>query len=78
MHIETKQDQDILFYAFRYALGRKSSVVDTTVSVLISNWDELPASYKHKIKMEIKRDARNVDIVTEYYVEQWQKILELK
>jgi hypothetical protein len=47
-------NEDIIFYAFRYALGRKSYAVSDVVNYLLEVWDELTSETQQMIIKEIK------------------------
>lgn len=48
-------DNDLIIYAFRYALGRRSYVVSDVVSALADLWDKLKYNQKVTIRNEIMR-----------------------
>lgn len=77
-NIELIISEDMLFYAFRYCLGRMTGAVSECVQYIIFNWNNLKPYTQEMIQNEI-RDAitknwagRNCDI------KEWNKILELK
>ena len=47
-------ERDLLIYAFRYALGRRTYAVSTIVELLKSNWDTLSEGDKWLYINEIK------------------------
>jgi ribosome biogenesis SPOUT family RNA methylase Rps3 len=53
MRITDKFDRDILCYAFRYALGRRSYAVGIVIDELRRNWDDLTPFDRKLIKKEI-------------------------
>lgn len=53
--IVLKHPEDILFYAFRYTLGRRSYSVSTVVEELMSNYENLSESTKSTIVKEIEK-----------------------
>lgn len=71
-------DRDILFYAFRYALGRSTYAVHTMVAVLTSNWDKLSTHDKNKIKKEIRDMFLDRTTLMDMDKREWTKILELE
>jgi len=72
-----KTTDNILFYAFRYALGRSSYAVDDVVKELISQWDNLDIISQSQIKKEVKDHlAINKDSTLDR--ELWEMILFLK
>jgi len=72
-------NQDILlFCAFRYALGRRTYVVGTLVSILKANWDHMSPLRRGMFKKEI-REAIDRDMCgSKYDIEEWQRILNLE
>ena len=72
-----KYSLDILFYAFRYSLGRQTYAVDTVVKDLLINWHEINPNTQGLIQKEIKEAIYNKQAGMSCDVEQWKKILEL-
>lgn len=69
--------ENILFMAFRYALGRMTYVTLDVSTEIINKWDELSDKYKNLIQKEIKQ-AINDDIAgMDMDVAEWEKILKL-
>lgn len=72
----SREDQDVLFYAFRYALGRKTGVVGFMVELILKRWDKISDRDKRQMKDEIQY-AINMDTAGQSCdIEQWKKILE--
>lgn len=71
-------DEDIIFLAFRYALGRATYVVLDVVEVLTANWDKLSPHIRALIHKEIEeaiiRERAGWKTVD---VPEWEKILKL-
>jgi len=70
-------DPDILFYAFRYALGRKTYAVATVVEEMTSNWTELPLRHRVKMQEEIRTAIKEERAGAQMDIQEWQKILQL-
>jgi len=70
--------ENILIYAFRYALGRETSSVAALVEELIENWNKLSFQTKTVIKKEIKEAIDNNKAGARMDIEEWKKILLLK
>ena len=70
-------DQDFLFLAFRYALGRKTYVVSMVVDELIKQWPNLNDANKSKIKTEIEQAIYEDLAGWDCDVVEWKKILNL-
>jgi len=68
-------NEDIAFYAFRYALGRRTYSVGIVVSYLLDNWDLLSAKTKETIKSEITEAINNNNAGMEMDVKEWSKLL---
>ena len=68
-------NDDITFYAFRYALGRKTYAVQTVVDYLLENWHLLSPNTRNKIKSETGNAIKNNNAGMEMDVEQWKKLL---
>ena len=71
------KNSDILFFAFRYALGRKTYVVSQVSDHIIKHWDEIPTKDQIQMKEEIReamRMGRSGWLVDQ---DAWERILEL-
>ncbi len=55
MKIEDKNDLNIVFFAFRYALGRKTGAVPMVINKVKELWDEFPLHDKEQFLSETKR-----------------------
>ena len=76
MHsIMTTADTNIIFYAFRYALGRKTGAVSEVVMYILNHWRQIPEKYKQQMKDEINH-AINMGIAGMVCdIAEWNKIL---
>lgn len=63
-----------LVCAFRYALGRKSFVVEQIVNDILANWDKISSKsqFVEDIQIYMKLYGKNDD-----YDMQWQRILDM-
>lgn len=48
-----KEDIDILFFAFRYALGRRTAAVPMVADYMKNHWDDIDERTQRKIQEEI-------------------------
>ena len=71
-------NEEILFYAFRYALGRRSYAVSEVSDAIIENWDSLSNTYKDLIIEEINTAIKNKSAGMECDIKNWQRILLLE
>ena len=70
-------NNEITFSAFRYALPRHNTIVNTTVNYILDNWDEIESNYKDLMCKEITKHF-------EYFkessfqcdIDDWQRILD--
>ena len=69
--------EDFLFFAFRYALGRRTYVVSMMVSELKKQWDNLDPHTKSKIQKEITEAIQYGDAGMDIDVHEWKTILDL-
>ena len=89
----THEDQQILIYAMRYALGMHGKVVIDVTNKIIANWKDLEAYHQKIIKGEIKLNfdaiereeekmkvkyKKEVDLMATSDRTNWEKILDLK
>lgn len=73
-----KNDEDVLFYAFRYALGRRTGAVSFMVDRLKENWDNLPPTTKEQIQGEIRKyNDLHGSLGGDCDIRAWQEILDL-
>lgn len=70
--------EDILFYAFRYCLGRMTGAVSECVQSLIFNWDNLKPHTQGMIHSEIREAIVNQQGGMDCDVKEWGKILKLE
>jgi hypothetical protein len=74
----TNHDQDtILFYAFRYALGRMTYAVYDVVELLIKYIDIISLNHKERMKIEIKRAMETNQAGWPCDVKEWNRLLEI-
>ena len=72
-------EENILFMAFRYALGRKTYAVYEVTECIKKNWGNLSDNTKSLIKKEIKEAIKNGKAGDKNIdVPLWKSILELK
>lgn len=69
--------EDVLFMAFRYALGRRTYVVNYIVEVLTDNWHDISDRIKAKVKEEITEAIEQSLGGDDMDVREWNKILYL-
>ena len=67
----------ILFYAFRYALGRMTTAPSEVVREIIYNWNALPEGYQVLIKEEIEHAIKTKQAGMPCDVDQWLQVLAL-
>lgn len=68
------QLNSLLFYAFRYALGRRTYVVQEVADMLIENKGALTRRIKYQIVEEIKREVE-VKSLMKMDEEVWLKVV---
>ena len=78
MKLYFDNDREILFYAFRYALGRSTYAVHTMVECIENNWESLTIHDKNKIKKEIRDMFLDRTTLMDMDKREWTKILELQ
>lgn len=66
-------DTNIIFYAFRYALGRRTGAVGEVVGYIINNWKYIPKKDKLQMKEEILNFSPIYGELTQ--MDEWSKIL---
>ena len=71
-------NKDILFYAFRYALGRQTYAVATVVDEIIEHWNEINNSDQELYHKEIKEAIEQGRAGSQIDINQWRFVLDLK
>jgi len=66
---------NILFYAFRYALGRKTFAVSEVVEELLEHWDELKFNDKITMRKEILHAIDTGKAGMDMDVAEWNRVL---
>ena len=77
--MELKVDENILFYAFRYALGRRTYAVKDVTETLRRLWPQLTEKFRWAVQKEIREagDCVGLSLGSKADAEEWLKILEL-
>lgn len=65
-------ESDIVFYAFRYCLGRQTYAVNDCVNYLVENWQRLPRETAITIQNDIRTHFNRVNKDVE---PEWQRVL---
>jgi hypothetical protein len=68
------QPEQVLICAFRYALGRRTYIVNEIVNEIVTNWNQLSPYSKVLIRKEI---IECNDLGAEMDKKEWDKILKL-
>lgn len=71
-----QEDSNIIFYAFRYALGRKTGAVGEVVMYILNHWKDIPKKDKLQMKQEILNFSPVYGELTQ--MDEWSKILDRK
>jgi len=71
-------DEEILFFCFRYFLGRKTIYVSIFVEELLKRWETLSLRNQGMIKREIKQAIKYNRAGMDMDIEEWEKILKEK
>lgn len=78
----TRTEQDILFYAFRYALGRRTGVVSFMVGQIKNKWHDLHPNTQNQIQREILERKNDGGVFgglgDKCDIDSWQEVLDLE
>jgi hypothetical protein len=74
---ELSINDTIVFYAFRYCLGRRSYAVDDCVAYLEAHWTELLPRIQRQIQVELRAAIEQNAAGDACDVVQWQRVLAL-
>lgn len=77
-NVFTKSDEDLLFFAFRYALGRRTGVVDFIVGMLTNRWEDIKPETRVQIQQEILNHEVHYGLGDQCDKDAWNEILSLK
>ena len=70
-------EEDMLFFAFRYALGRMTYVTGWVSDVIIAQWDNLSTKNRDMIKKEIREALDEDKAGMSCDRSAWERILKL-
>ena len=70
--------ENILFFAFRYALGRQTYAVSIVVDEIIEHWDSLEQNTKIQMHKEIREAINDHAAGWGCDVTEWRRILQLE
>jgi hypothetical protein len=73
----TSTDETILVFAFRYALGRRSTAPGIISDVLIKRWNEMHRHARYQVQSEIEAAIDRGEAGQPCDVETWKKVLAL-
>lgn len=66
---------EMLFWAFRYALGRTSYTTDDVSTELIRHWQELRPTTQERIVFEIKEAIESNMAGHDCYIARWKAVV---
>lgn len=69
-------DESIIFWAFRYCLGRRTYAVSDCVDNILNNWDKLTYQTKQLMFEEIEEAITGGNAGMQCDVYEWRRILE--
>lgn len=71
-------EENIIMWAFRYALGRRTGAVDSVIKCLYWNWSKLSEHTRNQIKDEIKTAIRRDKSGSQCDVNNWRRVEDFK
>ena len=75
MKLTFEVSEDMIMWAFRYALGRRTGAVTDVCDFLKANWKDLQNFTKLQIRDEIKHAIQMERVGDNCDIEQWEEIL---
>jgi hypothetical protein len=72
-----EEDEDILFFAFRYALGRRTAAVSIMTTILFNRWKTISQRTRKQIQDEIRHEIAIGKASDDCDIKEWEKLLEL-
>jgi hypothetical protein len=70
--------ENMIMYAFRYSLGRRTGAVSEVVDYIKENWHKLEPFTQDQMKHEIEDAIRMDNAGDQCDIDQWRSILELE
>ena len=77
MRANIHEEENILMFAFRYALGRRTGAPDAVVNIIERNWDIINKDTEKQMQEEIVRYGHMFHISDTDWPT-WKRILNLK
>lgn len=74
--MEFKVEENIIMWAFRYALGRRTGVVESVICCLMYNWNNLSKFTRNQIIREIDIAIKTDNAGSQCDIKNWQRIKE--
>jgi len=74
--IKFEVQENIIMWAFRYALGRRTGAVQDVIDCLDKNWKLLKQFTRDQIKIEIKIAIDRDEAGSQCDVNNWKRVLE--
>lgn len=74
MNLEQQELDDILFYSFRYALGRRTHAVSTVGNAIIRHRGDISESVASAISLEIKAAEKEGRLGDQCDIDQWLNV----
>lgn len=78
MLIPEHEQRELLIYAFRYALGRKTYAVSTVANIIKDSWNKLSENDKKLIRREIDEALATGAAGHDMDRQQWQSIMKME
>ena len=72
-----QKTDDMIFFGFRYCLGRMSCAVTICVDYLIAHWQHLSPDTQARIHTEIREAFRRGHYGMDMDKRQWERVLEM-
>lgn len=77
MNPQFQVDETLVVFAFRYALGRRSTAPGIMVDYIVKHWDQFQGWTQRQIQQEIGRAIETKRAGDDCDIEEWRKVLKL-
>lgn len=75
--LTNEEINDLIVYAFRYCLGRRTYAVSTFVEIALKHWPAIQGRNRHLMQKEIREALASDSAGMDMDRQQWQRLLDV-
>ena len=76
--MEYQVEENIIMWAFRYALGRRTGAVESVIRCLFNNWSKLSDHTRNQILDEINVAIKRDEAGSQCDINNWRRVEDFK